>query len=181
MSARGKGGVVLLALLSAALLAAAGAGDARAQQGRDRGLPGCGICFPDGYDVNTVGRVQGTLLEVQLPEDGPVRLVVAGRSDRWVVLASPTWFWKMTDLRLAPGDTVAVLGSKTLGADGTLYVVAREILPPGAATAVVVRDSRGAPLWSDGQRDGGGGRRGGPGAVHGAGMGRGRSGGTGRR
>ena len=99
-------------------------------------------------------RCGGTIIDIQTPAEGPVRLVVAGERERWVVLASPAWFWKSAKPRLVPGDSVTVRGSKTLGADGTLYLVAREIRPPapgrpclrdpaasrsGAAAAVAVR------------------------------------------
>lgn len=43
---------------------------------------------------------------------------------------------------------MTVRGSKTLGADGILYLVAREIRPADDAPVVVLRDRRGAPLWS---------------------------------
>lgn len=151
MGARGKVGLVPLALLSV-LAVFLFSRDAGAREGRDRVLPGCGICYPGGYDVNTVGDVRGKILELQKPVDGPVRFVLAGERETWVVLASPAWFWKNAQLRLAPGDSVAVRGSKTLGADGTLYLIARELRPSGAAAAVVLRDRRGAPCWSGNNR-----------------------------
>jgi hypothetical protein len=77
-----------------------------------------------------------------------VRFVVAGERERWVVLASPAWFWKSAKRRLQSGDAVTVRGSKTLGADGTLYLVAREIQHAGDAPVLVLRDRRGTPLWS---------------------------------
>ena len=45
-------------------------------------------------------------------------------------------------------------GSKTLGADGTLYLVAREIRPPDGAPVAVLRDRHGIPLWNGGRRRG---------------------------
>lgn len=154
MSARGTFVSAPLALFFAL---AAWSGDARAngaEEGRDRLLPGCGICYPGGYDVNTVGKVSGSVVEVQAPVQGPVRLVLAAERERWVVLASPGWFWESSGLRLAPGDPVRVQGSKTFGADSALYLVAREIWSSGDQTAVVFRDSRGIPLWGDGYRRG---------------------------
>jgi len=96
--------------------------------------------------------VRGIVVEIQSPAEGPVRVVVAGEGERWVVLASPSWFLKSARLRLAPGDAVVVHGSKTLGADGTLYLIAREIRPPDDAPVAVLRDRRGVPLWSGGHR-----------------------------
>ena len=148
MCVRGRKLTVPLALFLALTVYPPCARTASAQEVRDQVLPGCGICYPGGYDVNTVGEVQGTILDVQAPAKGPVRFIVAGERERWVVIASPVWFWKSMGLRLVPGDSVTVRGSKTLGADGTLYLVARQIWPPGGATAILLRDRRGAPLWS---------------------------------
>ena len=152
MSARGTFGIAPLALFLALTVFPSGARAVSAQEGRDQVLPGCGICYPGGYDVNTVGDVEGRIVEVQTPAPGPVRLVVAGERERWVVLVSPVWFWKSSELRLAPGDSVAVRGSKTLGADGALYLVAREIRSSGNQRTVVFRDSRGTPLWTGSRR-----------------------------
>jgi hypothetical protein len=154
MGARGTAGPAPLVLLLVLALTVfpSGAPAVGAQEIRDQVLPGCGICYPGGYDINTVGDVHGVIVELQVPADGPVRLVVADERERWVVLASPAWFWESARLRLAPGDTVAVHGSKSLGADGTLYVIAREIRPPDDAPAAVLRDRQGIPLWSGSRR-----------------------------
>jgi hypothetical protein len=155
MGTRGTVRLASLVFLLAAGLAPLDAFDAQAQQHRDPALPGCGICYPGGYDLNTVGSLQGKLLDVQLPEDGPVRLVVCIGGNRWVVLASPTRFWMQTELHLVPGDTVTVRGSKTMGADGNLYLVAQEIQRTGEGTFTCVRDRRGVPLWRKGRQGGG--------------------------
>lgn len=167
MGTRGTAGLVSLVLLLAALSAPAAASKAQAQQ-RDQALPGCGICYPGGYDLNTVGSVRGTALELQFPDEGPVRFVVDAEGERWVVLASPAWHWRTAGLRLITGGGVTVRGSKTLGSDGRLYLVAQEIRPAGEEAVVVLRDGRGRPLWSGGHHGGGnagGGRRAGRGRA----------------
>ena len=177
MGARGTGGFAPLALLLALAATVLHARAASAQEIQDRVLPGCGICYPGGYDVNTVGEVTGSVVELQEPAEGPVRFVVAGERERWVVLASPAWFWKSAKRRLQSGDAVTVRGSKTLGADGTLYVVAREIRHAGDAPAIVLRDHRGTPLWSGKYRA----SRIAGGECRGQGAGGGRNGGAGPR
>lgn len=152
MGIRGKAGLVPLVLLAALAGSFAHPRGARAEGERDQVLPGCGICYPGGYDINTVGDVRGTVLELQTPAEGPVRLVVAGERERWIVLASPTWFWMTAEPRPVKGDLVTVRGSKSLGADGVLYLVAREIRPQRSETAVLLRDRRGVPLWGGGRR-----------------------------
>lgn len=155
MGTRGTVGfafLVLLLVVTGSLLASRNAG---AEEIRESVLPGCGIAYPGGYDVNTVGSMRGKLLAIEVPEDGPVRFLLASEGERWVVLTSPAWFWRMTEMQLAPGDSVVVRGSKTLGADGTLYLIAQEIRLPESGSAVLVRDRRGAPLWGGGNRGGG--------------------------
>ena len=170
MNAKRKIGIFSLALLLLAGIAPVGV---RAQPAREQVLPGCGICFPGGYDVNSAGEVEGTLLEVQKPLEGPVRLLLAGGGERWVVLTAPGWYWERARPQFAVGDRLVVRGSKTLGADGSLYVVAREIQLPGSGSAFVLRECGGAPLWS-------GGRHGGRGTVGAAGECRARGAGGGR-
>lgn len=180
MGTRGAVGIALLVLLCLMSVVPPGTRSASAQEFLEPVLPGCGIAYPGGYDINTVGNVRGKILELQEPEDGPVRFIVAGEGERWVVLSSPAWFWKMTGLRLVPGDTVMVQGSKTLGADGTLYLIAQQIRTSGNGAVIILRDRSGFPLWSAGNRGGrmpGGGR----GDRRGEPIGRGNNGGRGRR
>ena len=176
----GKGGGVaaaslFLCLALGLLPAAAGA----AEDGEaDRVLPGCGICYPSGFDANTVGAVRGPVSAIAVPEDGPVSFVVTDEGERWTVLAAPAWFWKLANPAFAPGDVVAVRGSKSLGADGNLYIVAQEIRHAADAPPLLLRDGRGGPLWRGGH--GGGSRGGGNGGGMRSGHGR-NGGGPGRR
>jgi hypothetical protein len=143
-----------------ALALALGIADpAAAQAPGDQILPGCGICYPSGYDPNTVGMVVGTVSRIEIPDDGPVRFTVSDEEEQWIVLASPAWYWQEANARLAAGETVAVHGSKSLGADGKLYVVARTIDRRDGSPAIQLRDDRGVPLWHGNHR--GGGMRGG--------------------
>jgi hypothetical protein len=135
----------LLLTLAFAIEAPAGA-----EGEKDLVLPGCGICYPGGYDPNTVGEVRGPVSDLDVPDDGPVRFTLNGDEERWVVLASPAWFWKSADVHLAPGETVTVRGSKSLGADGKLYIVAQSIGFQGRQPALLLRDARGVPLWRGG-------------------------------
>ena len=157
-----RGAALRASLASACLLLVSALGivaPAGAEDEKDLVLPGCGICYPGGYDPNTVGEVKGPVSEVVVPDNGPVRFTVSGDEERWIVLASPAWFWKSLDVRLAPGDTVAVRGSKSLGADGKLYIVAQSIDFQGQQPTLLLRDARGLPIWRGGH--GGGGMRGG--------------------
>jgi len=172
MGTRVISGLVALVLLLAATLVPAAASNAQAPElEQDQALPGCGICYPGGYDLNTVGNVRGTVRGLQLPEEGPVRFIVEGQGERWVVLASPAWHWRAAEMHLIEGGSVTVRGSKALGSDGTLYLLAQEILPAGAGAPLVLREGRGRPLWRGGHHgdgDRGSSREAGRGRAHGA-------------
>jgi hypothetical protein len=122
-------------------------------------LPACGIRYPGGYDPNTVGVVEGDVAVFARPEQGPVSFRLVADGETYTVLAAPAWFWEDRKIKIANGDHVRVKGSKTMGADGNLYLVAQEITVRGAEKPEVLRDAGGKPVWS-GCGPGGCGRRG---------------------
>jgi len=138
---------VLLCLLAAAALSRAGA--ARAQEKEpEMTLPACGISYPGGYDPNTVGVVEGRVGAFTRPERGPVSFRLEAAEGSYTVFTAPAWFWEDRKIAIADGERVRVKGSKTMGADGNLYLVAQEIAVAGAARPVTFRDAQGKPAWS---------------------------------
>ncbi|OPY91583.1 MAG: hypothetical protein A4E73_01914 [Syntrophaceae bacterium PtaU1.Bin231] len=144
-------------------------------------LPESGIRYPDGFDINTVGVIRGKASDVQIPESGPVRFRVASGRDTYTVLASPPWYWNDLNGNGVDGMTVQVRGSKTLGRDGNLYLIAQEVLILPTNRVIVFRGEDGSPFWRasglNGERKGGFGS---PMRGEGAGRGMG-TGGRGRR
>ena len=133
---------------------------ARAQEKEpEMTLPACGIRYPGGYDPNTVGVVEGRVASFDHPEQGPVSFRLEAAGETYTVFAAPAWFWEDRKIKIGNGDRVRVKGSKTMGADGNLYLVAQEITVAGAANPVILRDIQGKPVWS-GCGPGGCGRRG---------------------
>lgn len=122
-------------------------------------LPACGIRYPGGYDPNTAGVVEGRVAAFTRPKQGPVSFLLEAAGETYAVLAAPVWFWEDRKIVIANGDHVRVRGSKTMGADGNLYLVAREITVAGSEQPVILRDKLGKPAWS-GCGPGGCGRRG---------------------
>jgi len=170
---------VLANLLAGGPLAAAWAGEP------DPVYAEAGIHYPGGFDLNTLADVRGRVVRVGPDGQGPVRFEVDTGIDRYTVLASPQWYWD--DLRpgLAPGDEVVVRGSKSLGTNGRLYVVAQEVRLTASGRRLTFRDVTGEPLWMVRQPRGTGGGVRMPGSM-GAGMGgsmggMGHMGGMGRR
>jgi hypothetical protein len=113
----------------------------------DAVLAGSGIQYPGGFDADTVGEVRGRVSDSSIPGDGPVRFRVNTGRENYTVLASPPWYWKDLRVDLPDGSEVRIRGSKTLGKDMALYVVAQEVqlLPSGKRW--VFRDGNGYPLW----------------------------------
>jgi hypothetical protein len=123
-------------------------------------LQGSGVRYPGGFDPNTVGDVQGKAYGLAQPQHGPVRFRLEAGNDTYTVLASSGWYWKDLNAQLPDGSNVVVRGSKTLGSDMQLYVVAQKIRLLDSGRSLVLRDGAGKPLWK-GQAGGASGTQGG--------------------
>ena len=132
---------------------------AHAEEG-DVVLQGSGVHYPGGFDPNTVGEVQGKAYGLAQPQHGPVRFRLEAGNDTYTVLASSGWYWKDLKAQLPDGSNVVVRGSKTLGSDMQLYVVAQKIRLLDSGRSLVLRDGAGKPLWK-GQAGGASGTQGG--------------------
>lgn len=144
-------------------------------------LPGSGIHYPGGFDMNTVGIVQGKAYGIHVPESGPVQFLVAAGRETFTIIASPPWFWSDLKGNGIEGMDVQVRGSKSLGRDGKLYMIAQEVRVLSSGKTLSFRDDDGFPSWRGGGQLGGG--KGGFGSpMRGDGVGRGAgAGGRGRR
>jgi len=116
-------------------------------QERDVVLPGSGIHYPGGYDSNTVGEVRGRAYVYALSEDGPVRFRVESGRETYEVMASPRWYWNDLGASIPDGTEVRVRGSKSLGKDGNLYLIAQEMRVLSTGKTYAFRDDDGYPLW----------------------------------
>ena len=132
---------------------------AQAEEG-DVVLQGSGVHYPGGFDPNTVGEVQGKAYGLAQPQHGPVRFRLEAGNETYTVLASSGWYWKDLKAQLPDGSNVVVRGSKTLGNDMQLYVVAQKIRLLDSGRSLVLRDGAGKPLWK-GQAGGASGTQGG--------------------
>jgi len=167
--------IVLLSFFLSPLLA----GNSRPvwAQEKDFVLPESGIHYPGGFDANTIGEVRGKAFDPLTPTSGPVQFRLASERETYIVLASPQWYWKDLQVNLSNGTEVRVRGSKSLGKDGNLYIIAQElqILPDGKPLAF--RGEDGYPLWKKAAAGSTGGRGGAGSSQRGMGGG---FGGTGR-
>jgi hypothetical protein len=110
-------------------------------------LQGSGVRYPGGFDPNTVGEVQGKAYGLTQPQNGPVRFRLEAGKESYTVLASSNWYWKDLKTQLSDGSNVVVRGSKSLGNDMQLYIVAQKIRLLDSGRTVVLRDETGKPLW----------------------------------
>lgn len=110
-------------------------------------LQGSGVRYPGGFDPNTVGEVQGKAYGLAQPQNGPVRFRLEAGKESYTVLASSNWYWKDLKAQLSDGSNVVVRGSKSLGNDMQLYIVAQKIRLLDSGRTVVLRDEAGKPLW----------------------------------
>jgi hypothetical protein len=140
--------LVSLLCLAAAIAPAAAQPVHSQEQEPEMVLPACGIRYPGGYDPNTVGVVEGSVAALTRPERGPVTFRLDASGEVYTVLAAPGWYWEELKPAVRDGARVRVKGSKTLGADGNLYLVAQEIVPADAGETLILRDARGKPRWS---------------------------------
>jgi hypothetical protein len=124
-------------------------------------LSDSGIIYPGGYDLNTVGDIQGKIKGILIPGSGPVRITLTVDKETYTVLASPGWFWKSSDAPITEGMEISVHGSKTVGIDGNLYIIAQKITVPGTNKTLALRSESGKALWSGGYQKGQTGSQGG--------------------
>jgi hypothetical protein len=123
-------------------------------QEKDTVLSDSGIVYPGGYDLNTVGDIQGKITGIIIPESGPVRMTLIANQETYIVLASPNWYWKEMNATIPDGTEVSVRGSKSVGKDGNLYIIAQEIKVIGSKQTLVFRNESGKALWSGGSQAG---------------------------
>lgn len=123
-------------------------------------LPESGINYPGGFDANTVGVVKGKAYAIPYNNKGPVLLRLDSGKESYVIIASPPWYWKDLRANVSDGTEIKIRGSKSLGKDGKLYIVAQEMEIISSGKIYSFRDDGGYPLWkgsASGTRSGGGG------------------------
>jgi len=123
-------------------------------QEKDTILSDSGIVYPGGYDLNTVGNVQGRIKGVVIPDSGPVRMTLVADKETYTVLASPGWFWKEMDVSIPEGTEAIVRGSKSVGIDERLYIIAEKIRIISTNKTLSFRSESGKALWSGSSQTG---------------------------
>lgn len=108
-----------------------------------------GIHFPGGFDLNTVGVLSGKSTGLSRPVgSGPVILNIETVWEKYAVVTCPPWYWDELKVKVSVGEEVQVIGSKSLGKDSNLYIIAQEIHFVGQGKTITLRSKTGTPLWS---------------------------------
>jgi len=143
----GRGRLIVMLLLFFLTAFLPPALDTAQAEEKDTVLEGSGIHYPGGFDPNTVGEVRGKAYGLSVPERGPVQFRLQTGKETYTVLASPKWFWKDLNAELPDGTEIRVRGSKTLGQDSNLYIIAQRIRIGSSGRPMGLRDDNGFPLW----------------------------------
>lgn len=104
----------------------------------------------EGYDENTEISVKGTVTEIMSEIRGPVILKLRTDKKVYNVVTAPRWFLSRQDLTFQTGAELEVTGSKYLGRDGILYLIAMQIKSPATGKTLQLRELRDKmcrPLW----------------------------------
>jgi hypothetical protein len=107
-----------------------------------------GIHFPGGFDLNTVGELNGKITSLNRPAgSGPVILNLETVWEKYAIVTCPPWYWDELKVKVSVGEAVQVIGSKSLGKDSNLYIIAQEIHFVGQGKIIILRSKAGTPLW----------------------------------
>ncbi len=102
-----------------------------------------------GYDENTEIIISGTVLKPSGCEFRGLKcFVMESNSRSFHVITAPDWFVERIHMKLSPGMSVRVVGSKFYGTDGALYLVAKSVKALPSGRNIQFRDNNCRPVWS---------------------------------
>lgn len=115
---------------------------------------GSGTPYDRMYNPQTVETIRGKVVSVDKIE--PIRgmnygvhLTVNTDKETISVHLGPAWYIENQDIKIAPGDMIEVKGSRIIF-DGGPVLIAMEVKKGN--DVLVLRDSRGFPVWSGWRR-----------------------------
>jgi hypothetical protein len=104
---------------------------------------------PPKYDLQTEGKIKGTIEEVKLPPKGSekeiVHLLVKNGAGSVDVYLCPKSFFEDMGMDFSKGDEITLVGSKVKQGEVEI-VLAREVVKGN--NTFVVRDAKGDPVWN---------------------------------
>lgn len=102
---------------------------------------------PHGYDPNTVVTLEATVRAAKPTPPAPSLDCEMDLGGAVTVVLGPPWYLERSGIRFAPGDRIALEGSKLMEESGRLVVVAARIQKLPHGPTLRLRDEQGRPLW----------------------------------
>src|SRR5574341_1901692 len=102
---------------------------------------------PHGYDPNTVVTIEATVRAVKPAPPMPSLECERELGEAVTVILGPPWYLERSGIIFAPGERVAVEGSKVMEDSGRIVVVAARVEKVQERVTLRLRDERGTPLW----------------------------------
>ena len=151
---RVKMGAVLLSLWGLFWASESFAQPAKEMKWRGSGGWGRGTPYNLMYNPDSLEIISGKVIRVDriVPLKGMsygVHLVLKNDRETISVVLGPAWFIENQDVRIKPGDSVEVIGSR-ITYEGNLVIMAAEV-KKGDET-LKLRDTNGIPVWSGWRR-----------------------------
>jgi hypothetical protein len=101
----------------------------------------------EGYDENTEIRVMGKVTSLVQRARGPVIIVLQTANRDYKVITGPPWYLAQEGFDLKLGDELKIRGSKFIGRDGNVYIVARRIKDTSTGKVLKLMDEACMPYW----------------------------------
>jgi len=124
--------------------------EASAFWGSDTKETASGLNVTDGFDINTVGTLTGTVMTPpeRSGEEQHTAMTVTNPQGKVTLILGPWWYWEKQAVVISKGQEIAVTGSRAIGKDGSLYVFTQRLENLSTGEAVALRSETGAPAWS---------------------------------
>lgn len=115
-----------------------------------------GLDLQQGYDLNTVISIEGTITGLDLDgTQGPALAKMQTATETLTLVLGPKDDWRENGIPLQVGDTLSAEGSKAQGEDGLIYLMVQNLKNTKTNTAnntTQLRNAAGTPRWSGGNR-----------------------------
>ena len=75
------------------------------------------------YDENTELFIKGKVVDISIPEQGPVILKVERENNIYTVILGPSWYYRKINCNINEGDTLEIIGTKILRQEKQIEVI----------------------------------------------------------
>lgn len=109
-----------------------------------------GLNVAEGFDVNTVATVNGTVANIpqRTEQQEYATMTLATPQGEVKLVLGPFWYWERQDISLAPNQEITATGSRAQGKDGVHYLFVQRLENCSTGKSIMLRSDSGTPLWS---------------------------------